>query len=585
MGPQLPDGPTSNPLGEPNVDFNDIFSLRKPRDAKAGLASGLKSIAKGVLGGAAGLVAAPIVGAQRDGVTGFAKGLASGVVGAVVLPVTGVGVGAVQMVRGVINTPEAVMQASKDMLWDEERRVWVDKNMIVPLQAQQQKGGRGRAGAGGFNRPESGDDYYAILQVPRDATAEAIKKQYYILARKYHPDKNPGDASAHEKFQKLGEAYQVLGNEQLRERYDTHGTEGLDVNFMDGGAFFHMLFGSDQFEHLVGELLIALAARSGGELTAADMTREQGVRVQKLCVNLIALLKRYTQGDEEGFTLAMREEAGRLVGASFGETMLHTIGKVYDMQADIATGGFFGGMAAKFRSQGESMRSQFQAASAAIKVYAAQQKIEAWQKEQERKAAHVAAASSKPVQAAGTEGGSGDAAAPGTAAEEGGAASTAGTASASATTSGNQAHAGSTAAGTPPSRATDASQPGANDPAAAGSAPPPGPSIEQLMERQRLEEAALPLMLEAMWAANVLDIQSTLRKVCKFVLCEEGVPRDVLAARANALKILGGIFMQAKGPESQTDAKRQMEEAMLRVVEKRAAQEGGAEDAGEGASP
>jgi hypothetical protein len=63
---------------EPQVDFNDIFSLRRPRDARAGLASGLKSMAKGVAGGVAGLVAAPVVGAKQDGFKGFAKGLGTG---------------------------------------------------------------------------------------------------------------------------------------------------------------------------------------------------------------------------------------------------------------------------------------------------------------------------------------------------------------------------------------------------------------------------------------------------------------------------------------------------------------------------
>ncbi len=64
---------------------------------------------------------------------------------------------------------------------------------------------------------------------------------------------------------------QVLSNPELRERYDHHGSEGLDVNFMDGGEFFNMLFGSDLFEHLVGELAIAQAARSGGDMTHAQM--------------------------------------------------------------------------------------------------------------------------------------------------------------------------------------------------------------------------------------------------------------------------------------------------------------------------
>lgn len=62
----------------PQVQFDDIFSLRRPRDARAGLSSGLKSIAKGVVGGVAGLVAAPVIGATQQGVTGFAKGVATG---------------------------------------------------------------------------------------------------------------------------------------------------------------------------------------------------------------------------------------------------------------------------------------------------------------------------------------------------------------------------------------------------------------------------------------------------------------------------------------------------------------------------
>ncbi|KAG2438479.1 hypothetical protein HXX76_005032 [Chlamydomonas incerta] len=552
------DSEPQHPLGEPQIGFNDVFSLRKPRDAGAGLASGLKSIAKGILGGAAGLVAAPIVGASQGGVTGFAKGLASGVVGAVVLPVTGVGVGAVQMVRGVINTPEAVMQSSQGKLWDEERREWVEKDAIVSVEPL-----RKETDGGGYRRPQSGDDYYAILGVEHNATPDQIKKQYYILARKFHPDKNPSDETAHEKFQKLGEAYQVLGNEELRARYDSHGAAGLDVNFMEGGAFFNMLFGSDQFEHLVGELFIACAARSGGQVASAEMAREQGMRVSRLCVNLKTILKRYVEGDEEGFVIAMRAEAERLVKASFGETMLHTVGKVYDMHADIATGGFFGGMAAKWRSQHENMRSQYQAASAAIKVYAAQQKLEAWQKEQDRKQAVAAASAAK-------EGAAGEASKDGAAGGADAAKAEAG---------------GATSAAAPEAAAPKAAA-AAKAEAGAGPSAAKGPSIEELMERQRLEEATLPLMLEAMWAANVLDIQNTLKKVCKFVLNEEAVKKEELTARANALKVLGGIFMEAKAPESanQQDAKRQMEEAMIRVVEKRAQAEGGVAEEDESGS-
>lgn len=70
-------------------------------------------------------------------------------------------------------------------------------------------------------------------------------------------------------------AMQVLGNAELRDRYDKHGAQALDVNFMDASEFFMMLFGSDKFEHLVGELMIAAAARNGGDFSFAQIKKLQ----------------------------------------------------------------------------------------------------------------------------------------------------------------------------------------------------------------------------------------------------------------------------------------------------------------------
>lgn len=63
-------------------------------------------------------------------------------------------------------------------------------------------------------------DYYAILGVSKTATAEDIKRAYRKLARKHHPDVNPGNAEAEKKFKEINEANEVLSNPETREKYD-----------------------------------------------------------------------------------------------------------------------------------------------------------------------------------------------------------------------------------------------------------------------------------------------------------------------------------------------------------------------------
>lgn len=81
-------------------------------------------------------------------------------------------------------------------------------------------------------------DFYEILGVSRNATKDEIKKAYRQMALKYHPDKNPGDKEAEEKFKEAAEAYEVLGDDTKRARYDQFGHSGVG-NGGGGGGFTH----------------------------------------------------------------------------------------------------------------------------------------------------------------------------------------------------------------------------------------------------------------------------------------------------------------------------------------------------------
>lgn len=82
-------------------------------------------------------------------------------------------------------------------------------------------------------------DYYEILEITKSATAEEIKKAYRKMAIKFHPDKNPGDATSEEKFKEAAEAYEVLSDGNKKARYDQYGHAGMSGNggYGGGGGF------------------------------------------------------------------------------------------------------------------------------------------------------------------------------------------------------------------------------------------------------------------------------------------------------------------------------------------------------------
>ncbi|KAG1671690.1 hypothetical protein FOA52_007481 [Chlamydomonas sp. UWO 241] len=448
---------------QPPPDFNDVFSLRAPKDAKAGLSSGAQSIAKGVVGGLVGLVAAPLVGAKNGGV----------------------------IVRGVAATPGAITARKEGKEWNAETHEWEDPpgNALVTKSFAD----RGRKNVRDLVPLAPGDvDYYAILGVkPTDDEAK-IKKQYYFEAKKCHPDKNPDDEEAKRKFQVLGEAYQVLGDPVKRAKYDQHGKDGVDKgDMMDGGEFFGMLFGNDKFEELVGELIIAAATRLGK--SAETVKGQQKARVSKLVESLRKRLDTYMPQAEGLFLQSVTSQAKLLVCQSFGQTMLNAIGDVYAQQARIALGGFFGSMGTRLQATKDNMGNQMGLAKAAIALAKHQQML---------------------------------------------------------------AQLGT------PSEGEDASV---------------------RAQRLALQDLGVAMMLDAMWAANLLDINTTLAEVCAKVLDGDGekdVPKATLKLRAQALQKIGAVYQAAVAPDALAGiarkasgaeaARGQMQAAMLAAQDKAA---------------
>ena len=121
-------------------------------------------------------------------------------------------------------------------------------------------------------------DYYDVLGASKDASAAELKKAYRKLAIKYHPDKNPDDQEAEEKFKELGEAYEALSDEDKRAAYDRYGHAAFENGGAGGGGFgggggFHDA--SDIFSQVFGGafgvVAVVVAVLKTSSAVAADV--------------------------------------------------------------------------------------------------------------------------------------------------------------------------------------------------------------------------------------------------------------------------------------------------------------------------
>jgi molecular chaperone DnaJ len=138
-------------------------------------------------------------------------------------------------------------------------------------------------------------DYYEVLGVTRTATDQEIKSAYRRLAVKYHPDKNPNDATAEEKFKEAAEAYSVLSNDEQRKRYDRFGHAGVSSS-AGAGAWGAPGFGG--IEDILGDLFgfgdVFGGARGGRRTSAqrgADLRYDLEISLEEAANGMTAQLR------------------------------------------------------------------------------------------------------------------------------------------------------------------------------------------------------------------------------------------------------------------------------------------------------
>ncbi|GFH60898.1 hypothetical protein CTEN210_17374 [Chaetoceros tenuissimus] len=495
-------------MEEANEVFNSLFSTRRPKDASAGLSSATKSIGKGVLAGAVSLVAQPIAGAQQEGAKGFFKGLATGVASAVALPLTGVAIGAYQVARGVGNQGEANKAAKQGMQWDDVKREWyfyyLNKEFeeVENWYKQQKEDGNETSSGNPSEKKVKDREFYDLLGVSTNATSGEIKKAYYKEARKVHPDKCPDDPDAATKFQALGQAYQILSDEQSRANYDKNGkpeNENQDdmMNSIDTTVFFNVMFGSTLVEPYVGELWIASVAdlmmkdmAKQGDMSESELAEaltgkaeknsmeskmKQKMREIKIAMYLREKVQRYVDGTIAGddFGAEIQIEACKIADGSFGTTFLNIIGFQLEVEAEEYIGfqkSLFDGYKAQAKKNASATQTNFKITGAAIKAVSAGRKVYT---EVEKSKEAVNQANANGVQKSKQE--------------------------------------------------LEAEQ--------------------AMLAAQKLEEN-LPTILELAWAINTRDIKNTLRSACKKLFADANATMEQRLKRAQAIKIIGKELLE-----------------------------------------
>ena len=352
---------------EAAAELEAYFNKTRPRNLAEGVTTGLGSVVSGAFGTVGAIVLTPIVATHQGytkagfigGALGLTIGLVGGVVGGVVSAAGGLFKGVTQIGRGVVAVPYSIAGPMHGKWWNDIDGKWVKTDLekeeiamsIVPNDDIDILGEKAneKANEKAETGTDKGDDplvkdpyYYDILGVSTGVDQVKMKRQYYLLARKYHPDKVGDDEEASEKFKDISEAYQVLADPELRHIYDQKGMDGLAADKagaaqkdqLDPTILFAFLFGSDQFNDYVGRLAVATSALAG-DLTLKEARKLQIRRCTRIAIKICKRLEHWVHPDiDNEFSInKWKDEANTLSQASYGHELVVLIGNVYSLAA------------------------------------------------------------------------------------------------------------------------------------------------------------------------------------------------------------------------------------------------------------
>jgi curved DNA-binding protein CbpA len=410
-------------------------------------------------------------------------------------------------------------------------------------------------------RPVKDREYYDLLEVSTNASETDIKKAYRKKARTCHPDKCPGDEQAHARFQELGHAYNILSNPNARANYDkngkpsTNGENGAEQSMeeVDVSIFFNVMFGSELVSPYIGELWMASMADSANSemlsgnnnmtpeefeqldddakrqvmqekmRAASEESKFQQRKRQVQCAkNLRDRIASYQKDNAQPFVDSCKHEAEQIVAGAYGEVYCKTIGFSLLMAAEqylgFETTPFgVGGHLAKIQQGAASFGGNMKLLGAGIKAATAgsraMEQAQSLQQQQQEQEQQ---------------------------------------------------------------QQQQQEQNGSSAKAAAAEKEQQRAATAEMQMQQSIDDS-LPAFLEFAWAINKRDIQSTLQAVCKKLLDDAGIPKDLRIDRAEALRIMGREFhtigtaaarskMNAHGGKGARDSKESVHEIKARFA-------------------